>query len=117
MITWIEAKFIRDEAEAFVARHLAPIHQKLEAIMATQAEFQAAFDRINAATNQVATLLNNLRDQVSELGLDATVEAQLLSQLQGAAGALEAMAVTPTDPVPVEPPPVEPVEPAIEPAP
>jgi hypothetical protein len=114
-LTIHDAQWLEDLFE----QALKPINLKLEAIMATQAEFTAAFERLNTATSNIAAVLNALRDQIAGLGLDATVEADILNKLGAAAGALEAMAQSPTDPVPVEPPPVEPppTEPPVEPVP
>lgn len=91
--------------------------------MATLAEFQAKIDTINAnttasaaAAQQVAASLAALRAQLDQVltdaGVPASVEADILAKLDTAAGAsgdlktfLEATASTPTGP---EPPPVGP---------
>lgn len=72
--------------------------------MATQAEFAAAFERVNAATTAIATLLRELRDALASGGLTAEQEAEQLAKLGQVADALDAMAQNPTNPVPIEPP-------------
>lgn len=70
-------------------------------IMATLTEFETAFARVDSATTAIATLIRDLTAQLVTGGLDAAQEQAIFERLGGAATALEAMAVTPTDPVPV----------------
>ncbi len=72
--------------------------------MTTDAQWAAAFERLNTATSAIAALIQKLVDQLGQGGLTADQEAAALAKLGDAATALEAMAQTPTDPVPVEPP-------------
>jgi hypothetical protein len=84
-------------------------------IMATLAEFQAGFQRMDQATSQIAARLKRLSDQISAGGMTPDEEAQAVAQLNAAASALEAMGKEPENPVPVEP--EVPGEPVVEPNP
>jgi hypothetical protein len=72
-------------------------------IMATLVEFEAGFARVDAATTAIANLIRDLTAQLAAGGLNAAQEQAIFDRLGLAAGALEAMAVTPTDPVPIDP--------------
>ncbi len=72
--------------------------------MASEAEFQAAFDRVNVATSAIAAILRDLRDKLKAGGLTAQQEDAELEKLGTVADALEAMAVEPANPVPIQPP-------------
>lgn len=108
---------------------LERIEQKIGALMATQAEFQAKIDNINAnttasaaAAESIKTTLDALREQILGMGLSGEQEAALLAQLDQPIATsaalktfLEATASGPvTEPEP-EPPVVEPEPPAVEP--
>jgi septum formation topological specificity factor MinE len=85
-------------------RQGALILERLETIMATQQQFSDALDRVNTATNSIASLLRDYVEQVKAGGMTAEQEEASLTRLNAAAEALEQMAQGPTDPVPVEPP-------------
>ena len=68
--------------------------------MASVEDFQAAFGRVNEATNGIATKLTELRDQLSNSGLSSEQEAEVLSQLDTLASQLTSMAQDPENPVP-----------------
>lgn len=82
--------------------------------MPTKAEFQAAFDRQNAALANIAADIRRLTENAQNPGLSEADEADIYAQLNANADALEAIAAAtpeqPTEP-PVEPP-VEPEQPA-----
>lgn len=74
--------------------------------MATLAQFETALTRIDTATTAIAQQLRDLKDQVTNAGLSADVEAQVLSRLETAATQLEAVGQSVENPVPpVEPTP------------
>ena len=68
--------------------------------MASVEDFQAAFGRVNEATNGIAAKLTELRDQLSNSGLSSEQEAEVLSQLDTLASQLTSMAQDPENPVP-----------------
>jgi hypothetical protein len=70
-------------------------------IMATNAEFQEGFERVDAATTAIGALITSLVAKIAAGGMSADEEAAALDKLRASAGALEAMAQSPTDPVPV----------------
>jgi uncharacterized protein YukE len=79
---------------------------KKEILMATSAEFQAGFDRLNTATSQIATVLAGISANLGSMTKDEENAAK--AQLDAAVASLEAMAASATNPVPVEPPVVTP---------
>lgn len=77
-------------------------YQRLEKlIMTTSAEFTAGFARVDAATTAIAALIRDLIAKQQAGGMTADEEAAAQTKLLAVADALEAMAATPTDPVPV----------------
>lgn len=68
-------------------------------IMATAAEFTAAFAKIDAATTLIADRLRTLSTNIGSM--TAEEEGSARDQLEALATTLESMATTPTDPVPV----------------
>lgn len=69
--------------------------------MATAEQFTAGFARLDAATTAVATLIRDLIAKQQAGGMTAAEEDAAQARLLAAADALEAMAASPTDPVPV----------------
>lgn len=82
---------------------LARLSTIKEILMATAAEYQAGFDRVDAATSNIATLIRTLIDRPLG-GMSSAEEDAFKAKLESVAGSLEAMAATPTNPVPIEPP-------------
>jgi archaellum component FlaC len=80
------------------------INQKLDKIMASQQQFETALNRIDAATTAIATQLRDLKEQLTNAGLSADVEAQVLTRLETAATQLEAVGQSVENPVPPIPP-------------
>jgi len=70
----------------------------LGGIMATQAEFTAALDRVFSEIAETAQLVRDLKDQLANGGLSGEEEAAVIQQLGAAADALDAIQN------PVEPP-------------
>lgn len=69
--------------------------KKQQTIMATLAEFQAAFAEINETTNNIAADIERLAGQIGA-GMSEADEAAALSELQGIATRLKSIAdVTP----------------------
>jgi acetylornithine deacetylase/succinyl-diaminopimelate desuccinylase-like protein len=68
-----------------------------ERLMAVSAQVQAFSDRVNAATNEIASDLKTLRDKIAA---GSTLSAEDQALLDSAASRLEAMGVDPEDPVP-----------------
>lgn len=66
--------------------------------MATQAEFEAGFARVDAATTAIAAILRDLAGQIGSM--TSAQEDAARDRLNAVASTLEAMAVTPTNPVP-----------------
>lgn len=69
-------------------------------IMATLEAFETALSRIDTATTNIAEQLRELKEQVTNAGLSAEVEAQVLSRLETAATQLEAVGASVENPVP-----------------
>lgn len=69
-------------------------------IMATLQEFETALLRIDNATTNIAEQLRDLKEQVTNAGLSAENEAQVLSRLETAATQLEAVGASVENPVP-----------------
>lgn len=72
-------------------------------IMATQAQFETALNRIDAATTATAEKLRELAAQIEGAGLSAEVESSVLARLETAASQLEAIGGNVENPVPEEP--------------
>ncbi len=68
------------------------INLKLNAIMASQAQFDEALSRIDVATTNIAEDLRGLKDIIAGAGLPSDVEDQVLAKLENAATKLEAVA-------------------------
>jgi hypothetical protein len=66
-------------------------------LMAVSAQIQAFSDRVNAATNEIASDLQKLRDKVAA---GTQLSAEDAAVLDAAASKLEAMGVDPENPVP-----------------
>jgi paraquat-inducible protein B len=93
------------------------IIQKLDQVMANQKEFQEAFKAVDDATSRIATNLagvaqriSGFEERIKQLGLDASVEDEVLSRIRGlgpaleqTAASLDAMAKDTSNPVPVDP--------------
>lgn len=72
-------------------------------IMATVSEFQAAFERVDAATTKIAETLRTISGQIGSMTADEEEAARV--RLSGVADALEALAAQgPANPVPVDAP-------------
>lgn len=95
------------------------IIQKLDEFMATTKQnFDEVFSRIDVATSQIgsgiasaANKVAQLEERIGQLGLDASVEEEILSRTRGVAQFLEQSAATldqigkdQSNPVPMEPP-------------
>lgn len=66
------------------------IHYQIkQSNMATEEQFNALLNRIDAATNDIAAELRSLKDKIAGGGLDAATEAQVLARLGAAADKLE----------------------------
>ena len=72
-------------------------------IMTTAAEFQVAFAKVDTATSAIAARIQALLDRPLS-GMSAEEETALKAQFDVLVTSLEAMAVTPANPVPVPPP-------------
>lgn len=71
--------------------------KKQQTIMATLAEFQAAFAEINETTNNIAADIERLAGQIGN-GMTEDEEATALSELQGIAARLRTIADTTPEP-------------------
>lgn len=76
------------------------IHTKTVNIMADIQQFEAALNRIDTATTNIANELRDLKDQIAGQGLSAEVEANVLARLEAKATQLEEMSQTVENPVP-----------------
>jgi predicted phage tail protein len=75
--------------------------KKLESFMNRTAEdFATVIKRIDDATTAEAQRLKDLKAQIASLGLDATTEESIFSQLDAAAARLEGLGSDPENPVP-----------------
>lgn len=72
-------------------------------IMASLEQFQSALDRIDAATTKIAGQLRDLKDQITNAGLPAELEQQVLTRLETSATQLEAVGTSVENPAPVIP--------------
>lgn len=75
-------------------------------------DFGDVLGRIDAATNNIAEDIRNIKDQLST-GMNAAQVAALKQQLEAKASTLEGIASSTEDPVPEQP--TEPTEPPTEP--
>lgn len=71
--------------------------------MTDRAEFDGLVSRFNVATNAIAARLAALERKVTDAGLPAGVEAEVLSEFRALAEGLEALGRDPGDPVPETP--------------
>lgn len=71
-----------------------------EIIMASNAQFETAFDRINVATSAIAQLIRDLIANQQAGNMSAEEEDAAQAKLLACADALEAMAAEPTNPIP-----------------
>lgn len=74
-------------------------HFKLKKIMGDLSNITAVLGRIDAATNNIAEDIRNLKDQIST-GLTPEQVADLQQQLEAKATTLEGIAADTSDPVP-----------------
>lgn len=79
------------------------IHSKTVNIMADIQQFEAALNRIDTATTNIANQLRDLKDQLANQGLPSDVENTVLARLEAAATQLEAVGQSVENPVPVDP--------------
>lgn len=93
--------FSGGELKAMLDKLAESVSQLKETIMVTAAQSDAAFERVNVATTAIAVLIRDLITKQQAGGMTAAEEEAGQTKLLGVADALEAMAVTPTDPVPV----------------
>lgn len=91
---------IKHSQESDLLKLLKIINQKTDKIMATQEQFESALTRIDAATTAIADQLRDLRDQITNAGLSAEVEASVLARLETAATQLEAVGQSVENPTP-----------------
>ncbi len=68
------------------------IDRKVNDIMATLADFEAKFAELDAATTAIANELAALKDQLTNAGLPADVEASVLATLTAKVDALKSLA-------------------------
>jgi len=73
-------------------------------IMATFQEFQAQLATIATATDNIAEDLKRLADKITDGGISAVEETELLKTLTDAADKLKAVAAINPEPAPVDPP-------------
>lgn len=76
--------------------------------MGLEEDFQAVINRIDGATNKIAQKLKDLADQIKGQGLPASIESQILLDLQGEASKLEGIGATDPVPTPLPEPTPEP---------
>jgi hypothetical protein len=86
-----------------IFQELHSIKIKIKTIMATLQQFQAALDRIDAATTDIANDLTLLKEQITNAGLSAEVEAEVIAKLETAATKLEGIGASVENPVPPTP--------------
>jgi hypothetical protein len=67
------------------------IHNQNRSIMASQEQFEAAITRIDTATDNLATELREIKEQLANQGLPTDVENTVLTRLEAAATKLEAV--------------------------
>ena len=89
-----------------ISKDLKLIYKQNQKIMATIEQFESALNRIDTATTSIANQLRDLKDQISNQGLSADVEANVLARLETAATQLEAVGKSVENPVP-EPTPAD----------
>lgn len=89
------------ELKTMLGKIVSSLTQLKEISMATAAEFTAGFARIDAATTAIATLIRDLIAKQQAGGMTAEEEADVFTQFEAVATSLEAMAATPTNPVPI----------------
>lgn len=88
----------------------AETQRKLNQIMATLEQFEAALARIDTATSTIATKITDLQEEIRGAGLPESVEQSVLTRLGTIATTLEGLAKDPENPTPEEP--TDPEQPA-----
>jgi archaellum component FlaC len=82
------------------ADELQAINQKLNAIMATEQEFNEKFDTIIGGLDNIKDDLDGLKAEIGTLGLSADVEARMFARVTAIADRVTAIAdETPDAPV------------------
>jgi DNA repair ATPase RecN len=81
---------------------LYAINQKLNAIMATEAEFNEKFDTIIGGLDNIKEDLDGLKAEIGTLGLNAATEARMFARVDAIAQRVTAIADETPD-APVEP--------------
>lgn len=82
-------------------------------LMAKEEQYDAAFARIDEATNKVADELRELKEEIAGQGLPGDVEDRILAKLEEKATKLESIGTTP-EPEPQPQPEPNPEQPAPE---
>lgn len=100
----ITVRVIQGQPDSEVLKLLKELKIINTNIMAKQEQFDAVITRIDAATTAIADQLRDLKEQLTNAGLSAEVEAAVLARLETSATQLEAVGKDPENPVPEIPP-------------
>ena len=85
------------------SEQLRIINQKLDTIMATEAEFNEKFDTIIDGLDNIKDDLDGLKAEIGTLGLNAAVEARMFARVDAIAQRVTAIAdETPEPEEPIE---------------
>jgi len=85
-----------------VLKELKRITLKLNTMAATIEQFEAALQRIDTATTGIAEQIRDLQDQITDAGLSAEQETNVLGRLDTIASSLENMGKDVNNPTPEE---------------
>lgn len=86
-----------------VIEALRRLEAKLEVLMAVAQDIKALLAQIDAATNQIATRIQQLSDRLAG-GVSAEEAQEIQQQLAAEVSRLQALGADPTNPVPPTPP-------------
>jgi hypothetical protein len=84
--------FIEIHNHGCSVEELHAINQKLNAIMATEAEFNEKFDVIIGGLDNIKEDLDGLKAEIGTLGLSAAVEARMFARVDAIATRVTAIA-------------------------
>lgn len=90
----IEKVIVKDDAET--KNLLKLLNSKLDLIMTKQEQFDAALERLNTTTNDIAADLTLLKEQIQ----NGTVSDESLARLDANVATLEALGASTENPVP-----------------
>lgn len=103
ILRWIRLTFFLGPAVHRLDGRLARMSLFMERIMSLAEEIKAKLDAINTATNNLATVVADIRSQLGNPSVTEAEKQELLGLLDGVVSQLNGIAADPNNPVPPAP--------------